>query len=347
MFFRFEARRAFGLRRSTTCDVSVFLSVVLYVCPGCSGGVSVLDIEDGAGTAGLRNKVLAITLTNAKGLTSLSFSLDFDPSLMMNVRLWRGGETQDFGSWLTEIDEGAIEVTGETSQVPVQVDNAEVALLIFDVSSLAQEGEEVPLILDNASGSEGFQVYSDLGRFVVGTEPPPETERILEIGFSRSNVVPGDRLDLLIWLNDTPLLSQLQVFLDYREGILREDTEKEIGGELVEDLAWDGFFTPAPSVLLTTFTANATQEVPLGKRLVARVPVVVGGNWGTSTAGIDIGVSEIIALGDTEVANTFYNANGQGARLYQPRPDPDGDNRLTPRDLFEFTNEWGSESLKQ
>lgn len=310
--------------------------------------LSRLDIEDGAGLPG-EGHFLCITLSEATGLSSLSFSLTYDPAIIQNARIFRGGDTTGWATWDVKGEPGELLVVGTTTLNPVDTANADVALFIFDVSPFAGEGTEAPLILDDAKGSIGFEIRSDYGVFVVGNSSPKPTERLLEFEISPSDVFPGDQAELRLWLSHTPKLSNLQVFLQFPEGAFAQFGE--IGGLLVENLGWDGHFVPEqptapPSILITTFnTGGATQPVPSGRTLVASVPIRIGKDWGGNWRSFSIEVSGTFIVGDISQGRPNYHARTNDLALFQKPPDFNQDGSVNDLDLFIMQDRWKGPGL--
>ncbi len=323
--------------------ILVFFPCMVWVlsAPGRGEGPAILDIRSGAAPAGAENRVLEITLTGAVGIDSIEFSLFFDPEIVLDPRILRGTDTLGwiFQNLVVEHpDYQEVRVTASTSISPIEEEQSEMALFIFDVFPLAIKGKSSPLILDNVNVPNGFEVHADLGTLVVGDQEPSEVDRELEIEFSESLVLPGDRIELLVYTSHVPLLTHLQIFLDYPESFL--EPVGDIGGVLVEDLNWEGFFTTSRSILVTTFQSGDSETVPLGRHLLARVPVEIGENWESSNGKVTIDVTDVIALGDSTISNRFYNIVRKGAELSRPAPDFNGDQTLDRLDLLDFSRNW-------
>jgi hypothetical protein len=334
---------------SGRCHQNAILSLFCLVLatfayqPLSAASIRVLDIQDSAGEPG-DSMMISIEMSNAYGLRMLGFSLFYDSQIMKNVRIGRGDDTLGFESWeYLEVGQNEIVVTGQSTDFPVVRDEAEVALVRFDVSHLATPGQTVTLILDNASGSLDGDIHSDTGVFTVGSNPVEETCRLLELEFEPVEALPGDLVHLRLWLSDTPLLSHLQVYLDFPEGALAQ--EGAITGALVERSAWAAYYTPPQpgaghSILVTTFGAPAPRPAPSGRFLAAEVPFRVGPDWGNSWKEFQVTIPDSICLGDVSEHNRYYYVETADAMLHRGPPDFDGDGQLTPVDLFEFMKAW-------
>lgn len=319
------------------------LCLLFFLTLGASPAVeaySVLDIQDGSALPGGFG-ILNIYLSQAKGLDTIDFTVTFDPQIMQNVVLVRGDATENFENWTTERNTDWIRASGSTSRVPIIVEDAMVARVLFTVASTAQQGQSVNLILDDAYGSQGYEIRSDTGTFTVGG-PVEETGRELELEVVPDRAMPGDQVEIRMWLNHTPKLSHFQVFLDYPDGALFPNGE--VGGTLVESLGWEGYYTPPrpgvdPSTLITVFGATAPQPAPKGRFLAARVPFEVGRTWGGSWR-FDVRVSDALVLGDVSQGDRFYNVVANPVTIRRPPPDLNDDGQVNGLDLFEFTKAW-------
>jgi hypothetical protein len=304
------------------------------------GSYSLLDIQDGSALPGSFG-VLDVYLSNAEGLNSIGYTLTFDPAVMQNIALVRGDDIEGFEEWTTERNTDWIRVAGSTTRAPVLADYAMVGRLIFTVSAGAERGEAVDLILDDAYGSAGFEVRADVGRFVVAA-PVEEGTRKLELEVTPSDPLPGDQVELRMWLNHTPKLSHFQVFLNFPEGTL--EPNGEIGGTLVEELGWEGYYISPrpgvdPSTLVTVFGATAPQPAPSGRFLVATVPFVVGRNWG-GAGEFNVTVSDNIILGDVTHGDRYYYVEANEVTIRRSRADFNMDGKVNSLDLFEFMENW-------
>jgi hypothetical protein len=319
-----------------------------WVCSSFAQTTSRLDVEDGNGLPG-EGRFHRVTLTPANGLSSIRFALTFDPAVIQNVRLLRGDDTTQWETWEVETDDGSIAASGSTAMHTVVKEEAVVALFVFDVASDAVVGTSVPLILENAKGPPGFEIRSDLGTFVVGNTPPEPTERLLEFEISETEVFPGDLVVMRFWLSNVPELTNLQIFLEYPPGAFFP--EGEVGGAPVESLGWDAFFIPEqptakPSILVTTFqTIGPTQAIPLGRTLVASVPIRIGKDWGGSWQGFSIEVIGQFIVGDISQGRPNYYARTNNAALFQEPPDFNQDGFVNGLDLFIIQDHWKGPGL--
>lgn len=105
--------------------------IAFAILSSIARGASILDIEDGAGEVGNGTIELSIRLSNAYGLTSLDFTLQFDPILMEIVAINHGTDTDNF-FWLTNNNGDNIQVM--SSGEAILVNDAEVGRLSFSVA---------------------------------------------------------------------------------------------------------------------------------------------------------------------------------------------------------------------